>query len=452
MKKNLALISIFSLSSLFLDAQTVRNVNPNLFLEDGVSVSVSTVNCVLSNGTSTTCYEITTTSSPTDHTQGPWCPDNIADDASAGGIWLEGGQVYDVDGAFIQNMATFYNDNTWLMYDSNGNIYITDTETDCANAANPNVGEEYENFCVECLPSYVTNLSSTFQIPVTPVYVNTPIQFAMGGGPGGPQGPAIRGLAFNGVRFDGPAPTSVILAAYTLAPFDDAGGHINLNAGYHYHAATGVSTEIAQCDAHAPMIGYALDGHGIFARLNENGVEPTDLDECRGHSDETRGYHYHVDAAGNNNFIDCLHGAYVSSSSGTVVVDNDSDGFNSDEDCDDNNANVYPGAVEIEGNEIDENCDGFFCYTVGVEDVETQLFDFSIIPNPASDFVEIQSNLFNGKDAFLTLNDITGKSVTEQAITSSSQFLNVQDVENGIYLLTVSSDQGAQTKRLVIAK
>jgi hypothetical protein len=30
---------------------------------------------------------------------GPWCPGNISDDASKGGIWLEGGEVYDVDGA-----------------------------------------------------------------------------------------------------------------------------------------------------------------------------------------------------------------------------------------------------------------------------------------------------------------------------------------------------------------
>jgi hypothetical protein len=43
-----------------------------------------------------------------------------------------------------------------------------------------------------------------------------------------------------------------------LAPFDDAGGHINLNAGYHYHAAMGKTTQIAQADGHAAMIGYAL--------------------------------------------------------------------------------------------------------------------------------------------------------------------------------------------------
>lgn len=115
----------------------------------------------------------------------------------------------------------------------------------------------------------------------------------------------------NGVEFSAPAPVNNILSAYTLAPFDDAGGHINVNQGYHYHAATGVSTAVAQIDGHTPLIGYALDGHGIYAQLDDNGNEPSDLDACRGHFDNIRGYHYHVDAAGNNNFINCLAGAYV---------------------------------------------------------------------------------------------------------------------------------------------
>jgi hypothetical protein len=290
----------------------VVSVDASLFFTDDGSVTITTVPCTLSDGTSTDCYQIVATSVPADHELGPWCPDTITDDAEAGGIWLEDGQVYDVDGAFVQNMATFYNDTTWLMYDADGNIFKTATEEDCANAANPDVGEEYENFCVECLPSYVADLTQTYLIPITPVKLTTSVNFGGGGPPGmGDTGPSVRGVAFNGVRYDAPAPTDAILGAYTLAPFDDAGGHINLGAGYHYHAATGVSTQLTQDDGHAPMIGYAIDGHGLYALEDVNGNEPTDLDDCRGHEDETRGYHYHVDAAGANNFINCLNGAYA---------------------------------------------------------------------------------------------------------------------------------------------
>jgi hypothetical protein len=284
---------------------TVVDVNPEYFLE---GTTVTTVPCTLSDGTETTCFEIVA-GMPTEHEMGPWCPDNISDGAEAGGIWLENGQVYDVDGEFVKNMATFYNDQNWLMYDANGDIYVTDSEDDCINAANPNVGEEYRNYCVECIPEYITGLTQTWLIPTTPIKLTSSASFA-GMGPFS-SGPAIRGIAFNGVEFSASAPTDRILGAYTLAPFDDAGGHINVHQGYHYHAATGLSAKVEQVDSHAAMIGYAADGHGLYAQLNENGNEPDDLDACRGHYDDTRGYHYHVDAPGSNNFINCLYGAYV---------------------------------------------------------------------------------------------------------------------------------------------
>lgn len=295
------------------DDGLVVAVDPSYFYTTDGSVTITTVPCTLSDGTETDCYQIVTSSLAGDHDMGPWCPDNITDDVDAGGIWLEDGEVYDVDGAFVENLAAFYNDSNWMMYDTNGDIYVTDTEEDCENAANPNVGTEYENFCVECLPSYITDLSQTWTIPITPVIQSTPTLFNTGGGPPG-QGtsaPSTRGVALNGIEFSAPAPVDNILGAYTLAPFDDAGGHINVHQGYHYHAATGFGTQIAQDDGHAPLIGYALDGFGIYALEDADGATPSDLDELRGHSDDTRGYHYHVDEAGNNNFIDGLQGAYV---------------------------------------------------------------------------------------------------------------------------------------------
>jgi hypothetical protein len=288
---------------------TVIQVDASKFLSAGLSEPISIVSRTLSNGKTADCYKIVSKSTPTDHAQGPWCPTNIADDASKGGIWMEGGNVYDVDGAFIKNLATFYNNTTWQMYNANtGAITKTLTQADCQAAANPNVGVAYKNYCVECLPSYVSTLTKTIYIPVTPVKLSSSTSF--GAGPGS-SGPSARGIAFNGVVFDAPAPVNIILAAYTLAPFDDAGGHINLGAGYHYHAATGKSTKITQTDGHAAMIGYAMDGFGIFERLSASGTEYSDLDSNRGHYDDTRGYHYHVDKAGSNNFINGLAGAYA---------------------------------------------------------------------------------------------------------------------------------------------
>ncbi|MEM8534831.1 MAG: YHYH protein [Chloroflexota bacterium] len=280
---------------------TVISVDPSLFILNGLVGDIAEEPCTLSGGTETTCYRFSVSSIPVEHGAGPWCPGNITDSAEAGGIWPENGVANDVSGAFVENLDSFYNDDTWQLYNDDGAINVTDSAEACAAAAQPNVVEEYQNYCVQCLLSYVEEeVLLTYVIPVTPVAQETP----------SPITNSVVGVAFNGVNFDPPAPTEAILGAYTIAPFDDCGGHINLNTGYHYHAHTGCITEIAQPDGHAPMIGYAMDGFPLYALLDENGEEPVDLDESRGHYDEIRGYHYHVASDGSNSFINSFHGEY----------------------------------------------------------------------------------------------------------------------------------------------
>ena len=106
----------------------------------------------------------------------------------------------------------------------------------------------------------------------------------------------------------------MIIKAHTIAPFDHSGRHVNPHAGYHNHAATGKTKEIEQSDGQVPLIGDALDGFGIFANLDKDGKEPRNLDECNGHYDDIRGYHYHASAAGDNSIIGDLRGIAGSAS------------------------------------------------------------------------------------------------------------------------------------------
>jgi hypothetical protein len=283
------------------EASNAFGVDINAFAAGAIDGDVTTVDCTLSNSVASTCYQFTLAGTPVEHDMGPFCPRNIADDASTGGIWLEDGEVYDVSGEWIENLSTFYNDSNWQLYDvSTGDINVTETQAACEAAARPNVAVEYQNHCVECDISYLEGEeSSVVLIPVTPVRRSSPQQLDNRG---------KVGISLGGVTYDPPAPVDAILGAYTIAAFDDCGGHINPNVGYHYHSATGCAAEVDSADGHAPLIGYALDGYGMHAMLNDDGVEPDDLDECRGHEDTERGYHYHVAGPGENFFIGCFAG------------------------------------------------------------------------------------------------------------------------------------------------
>ena len=282
----------------------VIEVNPAHFLQAGLAESITKVNKTLSNGSTVECYKIVSNNTPTDHVQGPWCPTNINDGIDKGGVWFEGGKLYDVDGPFIKNLASFYSNTTWKLYDPiTGSINVTNSKEACLAAARPDVDPNYKNYCVQCQPSYFPGIKKTYYIPVKPIRATAVTSIGGMGAMG-----TIVGIAFNGINFDPPAPTQAILGAFTLAPFDDAGGHVNGVTGYHYHAATGKSTKIKQTDGHAGMIGYAMDGYGLFERLDESGNESTDLDASRGHYDSKRGYHYHVAFAGTNSFINSFRG------------------------------------------------------------------------------------------------------------------------------------------------
>lgn len=295
---------------------TQPSVQPANFLAGGLKSTITTVSCTLSGGTATTCYQIVTAGAPVDHAVGPFCPTNVyadlasktlSTDSSAVGMWIESGKTYNLTGQFVANLATFYGNSNWQLFDATtGKVNVTDTQALFEAAAVPNVPLALNKYCVEGKMSYVGGgISRTLLIPVTPVALSS------GTGSIGMSGV---GVALNGIVIDAPAPVANIKAAYTIAAFDQNGGHVNPHTGYHYHAATGSSHQVASTDGHAALIGYALDGYGIYALKDTTGTEPTGLDTCRGHSDSTRGYHFHTASAGENMFIGCFKGQQGSSS------------------------------------------------------------------------------------------------------------------------------------------
>lgn len=300
-----------SLASLSADERANFLASAKDIFKSATTVGEPTlVECTLSGGTKTTCFSITVKPTPTSYKPGPWCPRNVADGKDKSGIWLDSGTVHDADGAFMKNLSSFYKDDKWKLSDANtGKINVTDSKESCAAAARPDVDEKYQNYCVECMTDYMpADASMTYIIPVKPVAASK----------SGETNRVGSGVALNGVKLDGPAPVDAILGAYTIAPFDDCGGHVNLHAGYHYHAVTNCLTDSAMGSSpapHAATLGMAMDGYRILSHRGSDGKPAADLDSCQGHKTQAEGYHYHAGAPGSNKIIGCLTAQYGCSSS-----------------------------------------------------------------------------------------------------------------------------------------
>ena len=286
-------------------APAALGLEPEVFAEGAIVGEVETVDCTLSGGTQTTCYQFRVAGAPADpqtSPEGPFCPPNIHSGEQEGGTWMDGeGTLYQVDGEFIKNLATLYKDKEWQMYDVNtGEITVIDGARGCEVAGNPNPIEGFDNFCLECpLEELGGGIEKTVVIPKVPVPAAEPTSLA---------GRSNTGVALNGVLFGPPAPLELILSSHTLGVLDDCGAHANPHEGYHYHTATGCSEIGIQEDGHSPMIGYALDGYAIYAREDKDGNIPADLDECGGETDPVRGYHCHALAPGVNQIFGCFMG------------------------------------------------------------------------------------------------------------------------------------------------
>ena len=299
------------------EAEAQRLEEIAAFFSEAVVVSgPEVVDCTLSEGTQTRCFSITVKPEPIAYTPGPWCPTNISDDASKGGKWFGENELLDVDGSFVEHLDEFFGDDEWALYNpETGEIRVTDTLESCDGAARPDVAEEYQNYCVQCLPEYLDDgASMTYVIPLEPQAASAAGRLDQGSG-----------VAYNGVRLDASAPQDAIVAAHTIAPLDDCGGHVNLHVGYHYHAVTDclpgapvmdeqeaeevAASEDAVLDD-ATSIGIAMDGYLIYNRANSEGEVVDGLDECNGHATEALGYHYHAGAEGSNAILACMTAQY----------------------------------------------------------------------------------------------------------------------------------------------
>ncbi len=108
-------------------------------------------------------------------------------------------------------------------------------------------------------------------------------------------------------------------------------------------------------------------------------------------------------------------------------VDADGDGFLAAFDCDDTDFDINPNATEIEGNDIDENCDGL---TTSLRDLAT--LGYTVGPNPNDGQFKITSP---DSDPFeIAVIDAQGRTIQRR---QASQSLLIEGLSSGMYTIVL---------------
>ncbi len=171
-------------------------------------------------------------------------------------------------------------------FNTNVRVFLTDKSLEVESNGIPNHPTAvYPN---EHNPNSILEQDYHFHIPLQPKFAETPTKL-----PFGPIGVAVNGIPFyNPYNAQG---RDAVFGPYAEV-FDSCCGHPDPRGRYHYHKYPVCVNSPFRDPAglHSTIIGWAFDGFAIYGPNGEDGKPPQDLDECNGHTDSVRGYHYHV--------------------------------------------------------------------------------------------------------------------------------------------------------------
>ncbi|HEY1651687.1 MAG TPA: YHYH protein [Acidimicrobiales bacterium] len=163
-------------------------------------------------------------------------------------------------------------------------------------------------------PNSVTAQSYRWSVPADPTAAETPSCIGQG-----PIGISVDGVVFfNALDDEGRD-----AGAHELQ--DSCDGHPQMQGVYHYHTYSPcLATAASNAAGSSTLVGYALDGYGIYLERDAQGNLPTDadLDACHGRTsavrwDGRRVVMYHYDITEEYPYtVGCYHATPVSAGAG----------------------------------------------------------------------------------------------------------------------------------------
>jgi hypothetical protein len=108
---------------------------------------------------------------------------------------------------------------------------------------------------------------------------------------------------------------------------DSCDGHPQMSGQYHYHSLSRCLNDKGASRAHSKLVGWALDGFGIYGLRGVGGAQMTTakLDACHGHTHRItwngkrrRMYHYHA-SLDFPYMVSCYRGTPITSATGLGI-------------------------------------------------------------------------------------------------------------------------------------
>jgi YHYH protein len=212
----------------------------------------------------------------------------------AGGAFKDGSWIKP-DGSFdLTTKAVVDGSASWT---SSQSITMDDTTNSITGNGLPNhttgifpVSLSDDAYQFDRNPNAIQAQTITYNLPTNPMVAAIPTCLGLG-----PIGITLTGAVF----FNALDATGKDAVAHELQ--DACQGHPERTGQYHYHSLTSCLSDPGS--GHSSLMGYALDGFGIYGKRGENGelLTNADLDACHGHTHEivwntktVAMYHYHA--------------------------------------------------------------------------------------------------------------------------------------------------------------